>query len=148
MVHFKNANKEGWVAEFEQRDQMAKLFFQYLAIYNKKICPKSYKLYQSGFTTLPNTKWTLKIWPNISKFLANASKFRQIWSHWVWVTKTGRSSLQIPLRGNFLLYLIWLNLLSYYDYKTILLSRYCFFKCAILGLFFVYFHLFKQTLQS
>ena len=36
-----------------------------------------------SFTTLPNTKLTLKISPNIFQFVANAAKFRQIWSHWL-----------------------------------------------------------------
>ena len=68
----------------EQCDQMAKLVLQYLAIYNIEILPKIIQIVQSRFTTLPNTKWTLKIWPKISQFVANAVKFRQIWSHWSW----------------------------------------------------------------
>ena len=39
-----------------QCDQKARLFFQYLAIYNDEILPKNIQKVQSEFTALPNIK--------------------------------------------------------------------------------------------
>ena len=52
----------------KQCDQMVRLVFHYLAIYNNENLPISYKLCQSGFKTLPSTKLTLKILPRIIHF--------------------------------------------------------------------------------
>ena len=47
-----------------------------------KFCPKAYKKSKSGFTTLPNIKYTFQMLPKISKFLLNWRNFAQIWSNW------------------------------------------------------------------
>ena len=46
-----------------QCDQMARLFFNICAFTAMKISPMSYKIYQSSFMILTNTKYTRKILP-------------------------------------------------------------------------------------
>ena len=48
-------------------------FFNIWPFTTMKICPKAYKLSQSGLTTLPNTfQKPLNIWPKISQFVTKS----------------------------------------------------------------------------
>ena len=51
----------GKVGDQTQCDQMSKLFFNIWPFTSLKICSVTYKIYQSGFKILANTKYTLKI---------------------------------------------------------------------------------------
>ena len=59
----------------KQCDQMARLFFNIWPFTTMKFCPKAYKKSKSGFTTLPNIKYTFQMLPKISKFLLNWRNF-------------------------------------------------------------------------
>ena len=56
-------------------DQMAKLCFQYLAIFSNENVPNSIKLCQSELKTLPKPKKTLKILPKIFNYLPTLCNF-------------------------------------------------------------------------
>ena len=65
---------------------VTRFLFQYLAIYNTEHLPYTMKNGQSRFNILPNMKETLSKIAKDYKMLAKVAKFRQIWSHWCWVT--------------------------------------------------------------
>ena len=56
-------------SEDDQCALMDKLFVQFWSFSAMKICPIAFKINQSKFKILPNTKWTLSKWP---KFLASS----------------------------------------------------------------------------
>ena len=69
-----NHNQIGFNAKLRrsgsQCDQMARLFFQFLAVYCNESLPHWRNVCQSRLTILPNTKWTLQRLANGFKILA------------------------------------------------------------------------------
>ena len=69
-----NHNQIGFNAKLRrsgsQCDQMARLFFQFLAVYCNESLPHWQNVCQSRLTIWPNTKWTLQRLPNGFKILA------------------------------------------------------------------------------
>ena len=64
---------------YYQCDQIARLFFNILAIYNNENLPKNKKFYQSWYKLLPNTKLTVK----------SLTEIIYIWAKWWNFAKSG-----------------------------------------------------------
>ena len=88
-------------------DQMAKLVFQYLAIHNNnENLPKSIQIVPKWVHNFDKYQKPLNKWAKVSQFVAQAAKFRKIWSHCLrarfrWELKTqkfGGSNLQLRVR--------------------------------------------------